>query len=271
MGNLDEALSKPVFELTLPYFLEAALSVPGNWFGLAPTLLIGPLWVAALEGSETTNPLLFYLILAGSSLSFLIVWISFLRGNMDVFKHVLANKSLYLIGPSVTNGICYFLLTDQRDFSRAMYPALLWLPTTITFMHLKEASRRLRPCAKPKYQPLFERKHLDIIPRLLRKVGADSSFPSGDAAIGAIFAISLAESQPQVAVTILFLSCFGRMYFLAHHLFDTIVGVLTAVAFHSALTWIGWGKEDLLITWWHPLVAQLSLLIFLVISKPTKH
>ena len=105
---------------------------------------------------------------------------------------------------------------------------------------------------------------------MLSSTQGDESFPSGDAATAAAIAIPLAyiNSSTQIelfgwslastmiaAYTITFLSCSGRVYFLAHHVADVVVGALMPYLIHLLSSSIGLGVYDM--KWWYPLAANI--------------
>jgi membrane-associated phospholipid phosphatase len=262
LRSADEEFSRIVFETSLPKILEVILSVPGNWFGLAPSVLVGPLWIATvLESNEKSTAL--YAVTLVLSLAFLAAWYAFLQGNYTVMKFALVGKEGYLLATPCSVALCYGLIPDSRTFSIAIYPVFLWTPAVISCMILKKSVLRKRPCAK--YTHLIDRKCFKVIPKLLAKVGADGSFPSIDAAIATAFAIPLATQQPVMAASFVILACFGRLYFLAHHAVDTIGGVLVTCIIHFVFSSLGLDMKEL--NWWHPLIGHICLLVYFFTSK----
>jgi hypothetical protein len=148
------------------------------------------------------------------------------------------------------------------------------------------------------YCKVFHRKAFPIIPTVLARSGKEGykSFPSGDAMSSVCFAIPLAYMKfsklfeaklanmdgavdddlstviPTIlAVCSVVLSCIGRVYFLAHHVLDVLVGALIPVIFHGIFTWANVGIYDL--EWWYPLasisvcLSVLGTLVFISMLK----
>jgi len=261
--NIDEKISKIFFEASLPPIFEVLLSIPGNWFGLAPFALAGPIFVASLTDTNGNRAVL-RRTAAVLFMAYLALWCAFVRGNSFCTKQVLFNWKGYLIFPPCAVALNHFLIPDQKSFSRSVYPLFIYAPTLIVVLILKNTTLRMRPCAK--YKHLHDRKYLSQIPRILSGDHQTGSFPSADTALSASFVIPIASEWPNLAATLVFLSCVGRLYFLAHHAFDTICGILVTILLHALSGWVGWGIEDL--SWWQPLLSQCCLsLLFLVKMK----
>jgi membrane-associated phospholipid phosphatase len=91
---------------------------------------------------------------------------------------------------------------------------------------------------------------------VLAKLGPNASFPSGDGAAAVSFALPLAHVGWPIAATILVvLACVGRVYFLAHHVLDTVVGVTITYLCYMALHASGCGIGDA--DWWQPILAHV--------------
>ena len=270
--QIDEDLSRPIFEMSLPPVLEYALSIPGNVFGMVPCLMVGPLWMMIVlnddesSPSSTFSPLLVITCLL--SLFYLGSWIEFNRGgNFKILKRTLTNTTMYLVAPFLTTAVCYAQASDDpRLLALSIYPSVMWTLSLAITLILKNSAQRDRPCVK--FPELHERKNLVNVPKLLAgPAQAKASFPSGDATGVVCFALPLATIYPRVAGVMVLLACFGRMYFLAHHLLDTIAGCTIACCVHLILTQaLGVGMENTQV--WHPI---LSLVVLIVSVKGGKH
>jgi membrane-associated phospholipid phosphatase len=262
--RMDENMSKTIFELTLPYLLECILSVPGNVFGMVPCVWIGPLLMMIVlddsneDGSPSPSWIL-TIVTCLLTLGYLVTWVKFLKGDERIKKSVLTTTNLYLAGPFFSTAICYTQTSDPQLFSLSIYPSVLWMLSLMLALMAKNTCLRERPCVK--FPHLVEQKHFSVIPKLLAEVGAKGSFPSGDASGVVAFAIPLATRYPILAILMVLLACFGRMYFLAHHLLDTVAGCMISYAVHLSLTQFGTGMEHTLV--WHPLVAVTAFVVVL--------
>ena len=103
---------------------------------------------------------------------------------------------------------------------------------------------------------------------LLAKYHGDASFPSGDAALVALFALSIYyigsntndDNEDDtgssryyykgIAASIGLLSTNGRMYVLAHHLLD----IMLSIGMHHLATFLGFGIDQM--QWWYPLLKN---------------
>ncbi len=116
------------------------------------------------------------------------------------------------------------------------------------------------------------------IAEMLRHVGPDASFPSGDAATAVAFAwplrsalahrllsSSVSNGVPALCVA---LACFGRVYFHAHFIGDVIAGVACTIAAEGLLSiFVGIAVTDT--QWWHFAIAHV-LFVLLALSSRSK-
>jgi hypothetical protein len=85
-NEIDERLSKPIFELSLPTVLEASFTVPACFFGLIPCVVLGPIILGILgfgANESLTSERIWVVksLVTILSVTFLIAWALFLRGN----------------------------------------------------------------------------------------------------------------------------------------------------------------------------------------------
>ena len=168
----------------------------------------------------------------------------------------------------------------------AIYPLFLW-PILITLLNwMKSTSKRSRPalkdierknaegCGRGTSENWTQKKKFPAMTQLLAKYNGDASFPSGDVLCATMVALSIfnissdvthAYRPSHLASTIVILAGTGRMYVLAHHFFDVMVGAILPFLAHRVATKLGCGMFDM--EWWHPL---LVLGIFLVINSITR-
>jgi len=205
-----------------------------------------------------------------------------------------------------------------------------WSASLFPIICLKKWTKRRRPCVcffedTKKDEPV-PRKFLSAMTCTMLHDGS-AAFPSGDVSGAVSFAISLhftylraigaasndsssssSSSDPgdlvhsdylsyYIALTCVGLSAFGRMYFLAHHLFDVIIGATIAVVFtigpigrggvvpllvkasvdiQAELSRGGEGLSKIevkgtsiptaldSIQWWHPVLVHTSLLLWYI-------
>lgn len=278
----DKAISGYLFRLSLPTIVEAVYSVPANFFGLVPSLAIGPLWIAllALEDDvlewQNEKVLLLKSTTVLLTAVLVIAWALFQNGSMPLTK-IMARKHFYLVSIFFNIGLLSYTLlglpsddlyaaSSKKAFSHAIYLLFLWPPSILVIVILKEYSQRPRPilvCKANDKDPWLTKKSFPNICHFLAKAQAMESFPSGDATSAAIFAIVLTNLSPRYttpATCLWLLACTGRMYFLAHHFLDVVVGSLLAGVIHVVASALGLGIYDM--QWWHPLASTVFLAIY---------
>ncbi|KAG7351319.1 PAP2 superfamily protein [Nitzschia inconspicua] len=305
MDRIDMELSRWLFELSLPTEVEAIFSVPACFFGLIPTVYVGPIGLAILAlsndynyndkvgGNDNYALTMLWIIAVILSVSFLTAWTLFLRGTRWPLAQFLGKKILYLVGFPWSIGILYLLLKSSSSrhsqyqelhynnvFSLAIYSLYLWCWTVLIVLALKRWSKRYRPCVKYSRQWIIANKSFPVIPIMLSKTQADESFPSGDAASAAALAIPMlyidstnattefpwsVSTLTFLAGTMVFLASTGRVYFLAHHVADVLVGALTAGFVHLISTYMGFGVFNM--QWWYPFAANALVATYAKLSE----
>ncbi len=300
LDAFDKWVSSFVFRLSLPPIVEAIYSVPANFFGLVPSLAIGPLWVAllTLQYDDSINQSTYYRLEQHKigllkditillTILFLGAWFLFQKGYMPL-KRIMARGILYLV--SILSNIALlsytllqfpsedpYAIVTNRAFSHSIYILFLWPLSILVIVILKESSQRIRPVAidmakNDNEDRWINRKSFPNICYFLAKAQANESFPSGDATSAAIFAIVLVNIHPKYTLpawSLLLLACSGRMYFLAHHFFDVLVGSLVAVCIHRVASFGGLGIYDM--EWWHPLASMACLAFYFKTFTKNKH
>lgn len=237
-------------------------------------LLLGPLWMGILlDDAPQRNWKLFATAFA-LTVPFLFLWAIMLtrKEHERVLVKLFFAKEGFVVFPLVSTVLCYWLIDNPRLFSLSVYPLWLYLPMGAAVLLIKGRSLRKRPCTKPKFQSCINAKKFQLFPKLLARVAAEGSFPSGDAAGGMAFAIPIAlAGRSEVGGLLMFLVCTGRVYFLAHHVFDTIAGSFMTFLIHSILCDVmGFGLGDL--TWKHITAMVMGFVAFAtVFAKALKH
>ena len=112
---------------------------------------------------------------------------------------------------------------------------------------------------------------------MLKRVGPDASFPSGDAATAVAFALPLSTAMARgsfsstvsyaVPALCVALACIGRVYFRAHYVGDVTVGAACTLAAETALSVLGVGIADT--QWWHFAIAH-SLFVAAALASKSK-
>lgn len=262
----------------------APLPLPMMWvvtLGATIGLLLVP-WIFFLRGHSWIFTRIFY-----SHASFVL---SPLLGMAITQCYYMHYSGAWLLSDNSTNNNNTDGAENQQSSRKTVaalcfHSLLLYNACCIPVLFLKHGFRRTRPCGNAAICDAYmARKHFPIIPRTLARTGAKTSFPSGDVMAATCFALSLAhlpsaidsiddnQNQQQeenrylallaLSIAIVVLAAFGRMYFLAHHLVDTIVGMLIPVGLHTLCLLLE--NNDVLPTvgaaeWYHSLAAFLGL------------
>ncbi|CAB9504615.1 expressed unknown protein [Seminavis robusta] len=260
----DEALSTPVFQLSLPWLLEFLFSIPGNLMGPPLVQVTLPFWFFWLSSEETTDYQDLFLAIISFSFLLLLPWIFFLRGNIWIIQHIIYSNKSFALAPFLGTGVAFYFGSDRRYSQALAYHSLiLYNLSCIATMFLKHGTERKRPCVT--FGHLIPRKHLAIIPKILAKGAANASFPSGDVMAATAWAIPLWHmGYPTSSILLVVLAACGRMFFLAHHLLDTVVGMTVCLLVHGLLQWSP--EHAALPTmgtaeWYHPIGALIALAV----------
>lgn len=239
LDRLDKCLSRPFFRLSLPWPIEVGLTMPGSWFG-CPLYSLGFVPVALgalLQDSKRTIHASVPITLASSGLAgigFVGVgyWCKLCRDSLQTGKGIttaytlLSHKWLLLM----PNMIMFALskLGNEAGARVAAHYMSGWFCSQLVIEVCKGLAWRLRPA-------IVMKDELADVPRAITELTmvvsqpsqANLSFPSGDAAGGAVFAAALYTAAPQLqgqAIAIAGICALGRMYFHCHHLLDVVVG-----------------------------------------------
>jgi len=258
--DLDVALSKYIFQWSLPLSLEFFLSIPGNLFGPPLLQIVGPFWIVALASSlledndkgdaDADGYLGLWMATWGSTFGLLLVpWTLFLQGQTWIYIRFLFSHASFVFSPLIGMSISQHYCLQEKLSTIAplcFHFIMLWNASCVPVLLLKHGTRRLRPCCT--YPVYLSKRHFPIIPNMLSKTGAKTSFPSGDVMSATCFALTLFHLPIQhnnsnhsqylltlACISIVFFSALERMYFLAHHLLDTLVGMAIPTIIHMML------------------------------------
>lgn len=261
LSQLDDNLSEPIFSASLPYAAELIFSLPANWFGLSGILLVGPQWSGLLLDTRPSFnfPLLIVAILC--TVPLLYAWASFLlTENISIFNTFFIGRNHLRFFPVLSVIICYALIGDRVIFSQAVYPLCLWMPSCCLAVAIKGYTKRTRPCCKVNFSKYIERKHCSVLPRTLSRLSEKGSLPSGDAAGATAFGLTfILAGHPTVGVALIVMTCLGRVFFVVHHVLDTLAGSLLTVCMHYILKGLGISMTDL--SWYHPILLVATAIL----------
>mmetsp|Transcript_81885 Transcript_81885/g.171296 ORF Transcript_81885/g.171296 Transcript_81885/m.171296 type:complete len:311 (+) Transcript_81885:79-1011(+) len=274
IDNLDKSITSPIHRLHIGP-LEWPLSVPGCWFGVAPVLIVGPLTIHMLAivvetGKTSLLPPYSLSLLASLWTCVLGLWFKFCAGDLRIAKRFLWAKELYLFAAPA--GACLSLVAGNgASWSVGAFFPVAWCAALAIAFVLKGKTKRRRPLVCECVQKISPPRTIDIIPTTLRWDPV-ASLPSGDVAGAAAFAYTLARGTGCYFLAAFCLACsgFGRMYWLAHHFFDVLMGAAVGVGACVVIE-VVWVKVDK-VCLWHVILAHTVMLIFLrAAMKAVKH
>jgi len=262
LDRIDKCISRPLQQLSLPVPLEFGFTLPSVWFG-CPLYAVGvvPLLVSATAPGQQRGFL--YGAVVPTAAAGFALWCKFCRESFLTRKGIwqaysTIGKVWLLCLPNAAMGISK--LVGNEHGTRAMSNYLsAWFCTQLLVEALKGMAWRLRPKA-------VDAEELAQVQRAFGEIGnltslpsqRNSSFPSGDAAGGACFAMAIQSAAPQLwgtALAAAFLSGAGRIYFHCHHVLDVLVGQ----CFGGGITWMlsHYGPCN----WPQVLLSQLFLML----------
>jgi len=236
LDRIDKAVSRPLFALTLPLPLEAALSVPGTFFG-ATTSSLGFIPIAivvaaehAVHGTVPTPYMLF------ASVAAVIVF----GIHTMVCMRKLTREAMWLhpVGVLVLNLLLAYLLCGGEKavgWRGLVLYACTWGSSQLLSHTIKLLVARRRPCAVLRDEIQRVPRHFRLSDHLRKGKSAIESFPSGDTAGAAAFAVImvLITDHPGWLIIII-AAALGRVYFHAHHVLDVTAGAGLGVG----ITWL---------------------------------
>ncbi len=300
--HFDKVISKPFFAIQLSWPLEFLLSFPGNFFGITfNSLVLVPnittWYITKLPSGYTSWKILVLLVFIVSTFS----WLGVFFGSIKARKFCY-NRFISSWNPLV--GILILLQLDESSVSSHVWAKALaffqmtsWCITMTLSIILKFLSQRRRPIVRlcqSHFNTDFEfkqgssdtfsvkKKCTSALSSLFRQ-DSHGSFPSGDAA-GAVALmypfLRYGNNQEQLLSTILVgLSCFGRLYWLAHHFLDVTIGVLISLFVCLVLeknyslrqrqpfTTFSFDYGYCYAFWWHPIASYLLMICTLKVTK----
>lgn len=288
LDALDKRISERIFAARLPFaFLELLLSVPGNFFGSCSFALVtSPSLVAiAFEGSTVLDG--WHFLVGGVFLSNLLLWRLVISPEKN---HINCNARRFVYGPltgavAPIFGVTLLTFSPLSTYARQMgYIQLCtWSIGVLPTATIKPWIARQRPAswileanssASKRLQTAAGEKHLNTLPALFAR-DAYASMPSGDTAgaMGCMYPLLFLFSEDNLGARIfglacIAMSCFGRVYWMAHHVGDASVGVFTSLLACQALLAVLYnGTEQCLVEWWTPLVMHGLLLCVVMLTR----
>jgi len=149
--------------------------------------------------------------------------------------------SFFFFLPAAVHRILSSYATNYGGAAFMAFYTSSWLLTQLIVEIGKSMSQRRRPADVLHKQLCGVTRYIPQIQVLLRRSSAREALPSGDAAGAAVFATALNLFHPlsfkiKLALRLLVCTtCFGRMYFHAHHLLDVTLGALIGTLATKAL------------------------------------
>ncbi|CAK9028263.1 unnamed protein product [Durusdinium trenchii] len=275
LERLDQRLSRPVFQMKLPDWLELLLSVPGAFMGF-PHAFFGPtpLLLAALATQTLAAWVACVALLAfglGSFYGGLAGWGDFTKLTKLVI-FLMPSLCVYLSshlpppGPAISTislicaALCVACAVPLKALSDRRRPAVRWgqeaqratlLAPYIKAMCKGGQSREAWPSSDAAVMAANTSGRSQMQSKLRNQkrkslVYHDKATKEKAILLWNVLKTSSLSSSLAVAlsVSVFALACFGRMYFWAHHLFDVLSGgllgsliVLGALHFRWCSSW----------------------------------
>ena len=280
LDKFDEAISRPIFQLGLPTWVEFVVSIPANCFGTTACLAVGPLWIALLEAWDQQERGLIHppdvarvaqlqCLVVSMTLGYLAAW-----GYLQIAdgywlgKTLFWNKLLYVLAcPWVVAVLATTVGKLPREnaktiVSQAVYPLCLFPVVLVLMTYLKALTRRQRPARKDLARGgvWLVKKRFPTNTCFLARHSGDQSYPSGDVMLAVLVALPLWSRRPRLAAAIAVSSGLGRMYVLAHHLGDVLSGALCTLGIHRTAALLGYDTHRAEL--WHPLIPLAAFVAF---------
>lgn len=289
----DKQISAPFFHARLPSAaLEFAFSIPGNFFGSCSfaTITCPALFTVYFDfyEDEGMSRLSFWhaavLFLFLSNIG---IWWLVLTAKKNSSKHKFARQLFYgplvsAMGPFVGVALVHVAPVSEKTHCHGYLQNLLWIVGVIPSAILKPVIGRQRPAARARIEAsngdvgLYEAakgKHFAALPSFLAR-DTFNSMPSGDAAgaMACMYALIFLHDEKSIAKTLfgilcILLSCLGRLYFLAHHLGDVLVGVFTSFLACGLFQQLMCDNGTCSIDWMSPLLAHGSLISVVILTR----
>jgi len=253
LDSFDKQISRPIFAARLPFkALEFMLSIPGNFFGcFSFTVVTFPALVSIYyDDNDIMLPNdyhWYFFLVALLSILNLLIWVLILSPRKNSMNRcarwVFYGPVVIGISPIVGTLLIYYAPCSYKARQMGYFQICAKLVGVIPTAILKPYIKRIRPAAWVLHtesdvilQKAARDKHYFTLPQLF-SMDAFQSMPSGDAA-GAIAcmysSLFLQQEQPShiiiFAWTCVLLSCIGRVYWLAHHVGDVFMGVVTSLS-----------------------------------------
>ena len=226
---IDETISMPIMKLQIGDFGEFLCAIPGSWFGMPPFtfgfLHVLFIFLQACFDSEVSTQAIntwFYFIccpvLIGSLFCF---WKLLDSGDLSpAFKNI-----SYLIIPCVLGpGYLAKIILGQRSAHSSRLFICCFGLSISSIQFIKVTAKRMRPVVSSADRLAFVHRRFTALQRVVvAGTSAFESFPSGDAGSAMGFSYLLYRyGCGNWAWSAVILSCFGRIFLHAHHLFDVL-------------------------------------------------
>merc|ERR1711865_44711 len=252
VDQLDKRMSRLIFNLTLPQWLEICLSFPGAFMAF-PTCFFGcsAHWLAF---SVNTAPALF----ASATLLTLIGAFSFYGGLFGLFDSSTAVKRLMV--PMFIGSVWALQHVTASVSARSAAYSFLSGACVVNavLFGVKKLVGRLRPCAAGHSLKASRTAMMTTYIEMMSGPGhATDSFCSADVAVMATLVYHL-DLSFAVRALLLGTTMFGRLYFWAHHLIDVVCGAACGFGVCEVLRLLAFGSS-----WQH---AALCFVLFLGVA-----
>lgn len=237
IDRLDKNVSVKIFSLDFGAFAELLLFIPGSWFGLPTSAFLMANFATWYSQSQSLNLSSEFVIISTFLMAmWAIVFLYFVLS--DHVERVYKLNKICTI-PSIVITIVLGRIYMPQSYEAANFLLASWMTGECLNSSLKTAFCRMRPVVAP----LTRQKILSVhraFPSYRTMLSGSShaleSFPSGDCVSAACFSVTLIMLKAPFWTFILCpLVAFCKMYFQAHHLLDTLAGLVLGLFVSSLL------------------------------------
>ncbi len=292
LDALDKRVSSALFTLEPGLAVECLWSVPGVCFG-SPILSLGTCAVVLAACLDDSLGNLGTPIgrLAAAVLAATAVWWAWLLRRLYTDRSFTFLNAYHLgfgkpgmiliyVGTAHLVALATRQLASDRVHRGINFYLACAFAAQVTVGVLKHLSGRVRPCAGPLAVRLRKvKRYFPQMQDMMRERSAAASFPSGDAAGGAVFAaVGVAQFAAAPAsrvwwsfMLVAWLSSSGRVFFQCHHFGDVFAGSVVASGCVSLLQHVvGDGSGQPFCGWGTMAVVHLATLVLFSFLHPDK-
>mmetsp|Transcript_9242 Transcript_9242/g.17462 ORF Transcript_9242/g.17462 Transcript_9242/m.17462 type:complete len:243 (+) Transcript_9242:145-873(+) len=174
------------------------------------------------EDFRTRNLWLLLVCVPLTTVSLYLFFAMLVRGNI---KSIFLTTKYLLVPASFGPTVLTQHILGPRPAHAVTLTLCSWLATELVCHLIKITARRMRPAISMASQLRGVKRCFPSLQVLvIENETAFQSFPSGDAGAAAVYSYVLVQYGYSWCWVLFVLSAFGRVYFQAHHVLDTLIG-----------------------------------------------